>query len=611
MKSFEHHVLFHLKTISNPPLDPLQFTYRANSSTLSTIIPDLLQDKLSQLHLPDSTCRWITNFLLDRKQHMKLGKRISDSQFISTGTPQGCILSPLLFPLYTNSFTYSHHCAMPCHTASLLVPLLGLSLYGMVQSCLEDPAAAYRYTGAVCRLTYPAAVVLNEKATKVIEAAFQHARYPNVKGEKSLLFIGRVIYGLENLEIHNLSIGRSEFELHPGEGIALTISNVSAVFRGTIQYGYGSWLVNVAHSIDFEIESQIDLGLNPRLYCGKGMVAATVSDCFLNFHKLRLLLQGDREPHWLKRLFTDFISFTVKLVIKGQICQEINKVANILAEFIQKTAEQFLSDGDISMDIGVTAAPVITTSYLESYHKGLTNYNNISAVINDSVFHPSQLTEERMLYFWISDQVFNPVITAAQQDGRFQLNISGAEIIELFKTELSTPMPEFISQCLIVSGSPELRVWSSSVPHFKTSGLGARVRAQASGELHCGSPRSPTFSFQTEVEVLVTASYADKRLFLNGNASEISILRAELLSDNQQMDEVHLEYVREAVEKIGIPKVLFVLASELTKLLDKQGTNLFDIFNPEVLPQDGFVVIKMDFGFPHHLLVEFLRKTLD
>lgn len=31
--------------------------------------------------------------------------------------------------------------------------------------------------------------------------------------------------------------------------------------------------------------------------------------------------------------------------------------------------EQFLSDGDISMDIGVMAAPVITANYIESYHK--------------------------------------------------------------------------------------------------------------------------------------------------------------------------------------------------------------------------------------------------
>uniref|UniRef100_A0A8C5D7S9 G-protein coupled receptors family 1 profile domain-containing protein n=1 Tax=Gouania willdenowi TaxID=441366 RepID=A0A8C5D7S9_GOUWI len=47
------------------------------SSAFNTIIPALLQDKLSQLNVPNSTCQWITDFLSDRKQHVKLGKTIS------------------------------------------------------------------------------------------------------------------------------------------------------------------------------------------------------------------------------------------------------------------------------------------------------------------------------------------------------------------------------------------------------------------------------------------------------------------------------------------------------------------------------------------------------
>uniref|UniRef100_A0A8C4DKS3 Reverse transcriptase domain-containing protein n=1 Tax=Dicentrarchus labrax TaxID=13489 RepID=A0A8C4DKS3_DICLA len=140
MKSFERLVLSHLKAITDPLLDPLQFAYRANrsvvdavnmalhftlqhldspgtyarilfvdfSSAFNTIIPALLQDKLSQLTVPNSTCRWITDFLSDRKQQVKLGKNVSDSQTISTGSPQGCVLSPLLFSLYTNSCNSSH-----------------------------------------------------------------------------------------------------------------------------------------------------------------------------------------------------------------------------------------------------------------------------------------------------------------------------------------------------------------------------------------------------------------------------------------------------------------------------------------------------------------------
>uniref|UniRef100_A0A3P8UBR1 Cholesteryl ester transfer protein n=2 Tax=Cynoglossus semilaevis TaxID=244447 RepID=A0A3P8UBR1_CYNSE len=419
---------------------------------------------------------------------------------------------------------------MSPHVGPLLL-LLFFCMFGASHSCLEDRASAYRFTGAVCRLTYPAAVVLNEKTTKVIEAAFQHARYPNMKGEKSLAFIGKLTYGLENLEIHNLTIGRSSFALRAGVGIDMEISNVSAFFKGTLQYGYGSWLIDVENSLDFEVESQIDLGINPKLYCGHGKVAADTSDCYLNFHKLRLHLQGDREPNWLKKLFTDIITFTVKLLVKSQICKEINKLANILADFIQDTAEQFLGDGDISMDIGVTAAPVITANYVESYHKGLTQYQNSSALITDSVFHPSQLTEDRMLYFWLSDQVFNPMVAAAHEDGRFQLNISAAELRELFNTSLSSRTPGVIRECF--SESPQLSVWSSSLPFLNTSSSGTRVWAEVSGQLTCDRDQmTPVLFFQAHTSTDVRASYSDKKLFLHGIPTEIFVTGADLPSTN-------------------------------------------------------------------------------
>ncbi len=137
MKSFEKLVLAYLKDITGPLLDPLQFAYRANryvddavnmglhyilqhldksgsyvrilfvdfSSVFNTITPTLLQTKLTQLSVPSSICQWITSFLTNRQQLVRLGKFMSNSRSTNTGAPQGYVLSPLLFSLYTNDCT--------------------------------------------------------------------------------------------------------------------------------------------------------------------------------------------------------------------------------------------------------------------------------------------------------------------------------------------------------------------------------------------------------------------------------------------------------------------------------------------------------------------------
>ncbi|KAK3543036.1 hypothetical protein QTP70_008752 [Hemibagrus guttatus] len=53
------------------------------SSAFITIIPTLLQTKLTQLSVPSSICQWITSFLTDRHQLVKLGKFTSYSRTTS------------------------------------------------------------------------------------------------------------------------------------------------------------------------------------------------------------------------------------------------------------------------------------------------------------------------------------------------------------------------------------------------------------------------------------------------------------------------------------------------------------------------------------------------
>ncbi|KAK1802155.1 hypothetical protein P4O66_021821 [Electrophorus voltai] len=138
MKCFEKLVRDFITSSLPASTDPLQFAYRHNRSTddaiahllhttlthldegrgnyvkmlfvdyssaFNTIIPSLLTTKLGDLGLHTSLCEWISNFLTDRPQSVRVGNCASSTLTLSTGAPQGCVLSPLLYSLYTYDCT--------------------------------------------------------------------------------------------------------------------------------------------------------------------------------------------------------------------------------------------------------------------------------------------------------------------------------------------------------------------------------------------------------------------------------------------------------------------------------------------------------------------------
>jgi hypothetical protein len=75
------------------------------SSAFNTIQPHLMALKLLKLDVHPRLILWIVDFLVNRSQSVFFQHALSSSRSTSTGSPQGTVLSPILFTLYTNDCT--------------------------------------------------------------------------------------------------------------------------------------------------------------------------------------------------------------------------------------------------------------------------------------------------------------------------------------------------------------------------------------------------------------------------------------------------------------------------------------------------------------------------
>ena len=72
------------------------------SAAFDTIDNEVLMEKLKILSFDDHALKWINSFMTGRTQQIKIGESISEKKEITSGVPQGSILGPLLFILYTH-----------------------------------------------------------------------------------------------------------------------------------------------------------------------------------------------------------------------------------------------------------------------------------------------------------------------------------------------------------------------------------------------------------------------------------------------------------------------------------------------------------------------------
>lgn len=134
------------------------------------------------------------DFLTDRPQQVRFGRDTSSILILNTGAPQGCVLSPMLFTLFT------HDCT-PIHTSNSIIRFAAnTTVVGLI---LDNEETAYRleveHLAMWCKDNN---LVLNTSKTKEMIIDFRRTKE---KAHLPFHICGEAVESVENLESKQLT----------------------------------------------------------------------------------------------------------------------------------------------------------------------------------------------------------------------------------------------------------------------------------------------------------------------------------------------------------------------------------------------------------------------
>ncbi len=239
MKCFERIILKEIKLCFTPSQDGLQFAYRSGrsvddaislfldnvyshldkprtycrilfvdfSSAFNTIQPHILVNKLNDLKMNMYLISWILEFLTNRTQYVNFCNSRSGVITTNTGAPQGCVVSPVLFTIYTND------CSINTNSTKLIKFADDSTIQGLIQN--DDEREYFDYINLFTNWCDEHFLLLNVKKTKELVIDFRVKKEPllpiSIKGENVTIvnqykYLGIIIDDKLEWDAHSSSV---------------------------------------------------------------------------------------------------------------------------------------------------------------------------------------------------------------------------------------------------------------------------------------------------------------------------------------------------------------------------------------------------------------------
>lgn len=276
--------------------------------------------------------------------------------------------------------------------------------------------------GLAARITDKGLEYVTEKGLEALQKALHRITLPDFTGD----FRIRGRYEFRSLSIQSFELRNAALKPLPGQGLSVSISD--SFFN--IQ---GKWKVRMSFvkaQGSFELEAS-GITISFALLLGKDLSrrpTVTVTNCNSHIQDVDVDMPGSMK--WMLSLFHNYIESKFRRETESKICEMVQKsVTSDLQPYLQTLPVTSEIDPFISIDYSLMEAPQATDQTLDVMFKGeFFNTGHYTPVpfLAPAMSFPEE--HNRMIYFTISDYVFNTASLAYHKAGYLNFSITDDKV---------------------------------------------------------------------------------------------------------------------------------------------------------------------------------------
>ncbi|XP_046534003.1 lipopolysaccharide-binding protein-like [Equus quagga] len=285
--------------------------------------------------------------------------------------------------------------------------------------------------GLVARITRKGLTYVHERVAAALQKELSAIEVPDFLGSFQVGWFGRVSYESNGLRIQSLELRNSDLSLRPGRGVRASLFNNYVSVSGNWKVTTAFVILNGTFGLSVDgisISVSLNLGKDP-----SGRPTASVAHCDSSIDGIDINISGPLSR--IQNFFHGMMEIYFKNILEQKICEMVRmSTTSRLEPYLRTLPVTSMIDQVAGIDYSLVGAPQVTSQCLDTPFKGeFFGRSWHSPVPFDAP--PIRLPQEhdRMIYFAVSDFVFNTASRVYHQAGRMKFIIQNEHLKSLTK----------------------------------------------------------------------------------------------------------------------------------------------------------------------------------